>query len=303
MPRIVSLIASATEIVHVLRQTAYQVGRSHECDFPEEVMTLPVCTRPRIPVDRSSEKIDRLVKESAAGNALSIYEVFDPVLERLQPTHILTQTQCEVCAVSLADVERSVARRLASHPRIVSLSAANLAGIWDDIREVAVALDLPGGGEWSIHALRQRMMAVADRAASLPRPRVACLEWLEPLMAAGNWTPELVEMAGGANVFGEAGFHSPWITWEQVVDADPDVLVVAPCGFDIPHTRQEMYWLTGRPGWSGLRAVRDGRVYIADGNRYFNRPGPSVVETLEILAEILQQTGTRFRGSGWLRQA
>ena len=281
--RIVSLIASATEIVDALGQLDALVGRSHECDFPPSVTSLPVCTAPRIAVDGNSREIDRLVKDKLR-EALSVYQVFDDALERLQPTHILTQVQCEVCAVSLRDVERSIAGRLASHPRIVPLNPNSLADIWDDIRRVAAALDIPERGEETIAGLQARMCDISARAqADAQRPRVACIEWLEPLMAAGNWTPELVAMTGGVNLFGEAAKHAPWMTWEQLIAADPDVVIVMPCGFDIERAAREMYWLTDRPGWPALRA----EVYIADGNQYFNRPGPRVVETLEILAEIL----------------
>jgi len=284
MPRIVSLIASATEIVDALGQFDNLVGRSHECDYPERVLGLPVCTRPRIPVDGSSREIDRLVKE-AARTSVSIYDVFEDMIERLEPTHIVTQIQCEVCAVSLRDVERAVARGMKSRPQIVSLQPNSLADIWDDFRRVAYALGMPERGEEVVSALEARIGALASGGE--PRPRVACIEWIEPLMAAGNWTPELISLAGGINLFGEAGKHSPWMTWEQLEAADPDVIVIAPCGFDLERTGQEMYWLTDRPGWRGLRAVRTGRVYLADGNQYFNRPGPRVVETLEILTEIL----------------
>ena len=287
MPRIVSLIASATEIVHALGELDHLVGRSHECDFPTGVLSLPVCTKPRIPVDGDSREIDRLVKESLR-DALSVYEVFDDVLERLQPTHILTQVQCEVCAVSLKDVEQSIASRLASRPAIVPLNPNSLADIWDDIGRVAAALDIGERGECVIAGLQACMRDISARAqACAERPRVACVEWIEPLMAAGNWMPELVEMAGGINLFGEAGKHSPWMTWEQLVESDPDVIVVAPCGFDVERTRGEMHWLTDRPQWRDLRAVRGGRVHLADGNQYFNRPGPRVVESLEILARFL----------------
>jgi iron complex transport system substrate-binding protein len=288
VPRIVSLIASATEIVDALGQFDQLVGRSHECDYPAAVLRLPACTRPRIPVDGSSSEIDRLVKESAR-NSLSIYEVFEELLERLEPTHIITQIQCEVCAVSLRDVEQAIARGMKGHPGIVSLQPDSLARIWQDIRRVAGALGIAARGEEVVAALQARMRQIT---ASLPppgaaAPRVACIEWVEPLMAAGNWTPELIAMAGGVNLFGEAGQHSPWMNWDQLAAADPDVLLIAPCGFTLDRTEQEMYWMTGRPGWSDLRAVRNRRVYLADGNRYFNRPGPRVVETLEILVEIL----------------
>lgn len=283
--RIVSLIASATEIVDALGQIDHLVGRSHECDYPEAVKRLPVCTRPRVPVDGSSREIDQLVKE-AARTSVSIYDVFEDAIERLEPTHIVTQIQCEVCAVSLRDVELAIARGMKGRPQIVSLQPNSLAEIWEDFRRVARALEIPERGEEVVSRLQRRMAAVRPAGTAAP-PRVACIEWIEPLMAAGNWTPELIALAGGINLFGEAGKHSPWMTWEQLAEADPDVIVIAPCGFDLARTGQEMYWLTDRPGWRDLRAARTGRVYLADGNQYFNRPGPRVVETLEILAEIL----------------
>ncbi|MDR3701026.1 MAG: cobalamin-binding protein [Candidatus Sulfopaludibacter sp.] len=290
MARIVSLIASATEIVAALGQLDSLVGRSHECDYPEAVLRLPACTRPRIPVNGSSAEIDRLVKE-AARTSVSIYEVFDDVLERLEPTHIVTQIQCEVCAVSLRDVEQAIARGMKGNPRIVSLQPDSLAQIWQDFRRVAGALGIAARGEEVVASLQARMRELAASVPAGRAPRVACIEWMDPLMAAGNWTPELIEMAGGVNLFGEPGRHSPWMTWDELRAADPDVIVIAPCGFDIPRAEQEMACMTCRPGWSDLRAVRAGRVYLADGNRYFNRPGPRVVETLEIAIEILKDQG------------
>jgi iron complex transport system substrate-binding protein len=286
--RIVSLIASATEIVHALGEFPSLVGRSHECDFPPGVAQLPCCTRPRIDVSGSSREIDALVRSAGAAGALSIYEVFDDVLERLQPTHIITQTQCEVCAVSLRDVEQSVAAKLGSCPLIVSLQPNSLVDIWEDIRRVARALDVEGQGESCVLGLQRRMQETAQCAqTSAARPTVVCIEWLEPLMAAGNWMPELIESAGGVNLFGEAGRHSPWMSWDDLAARDPEVILASPCGFDLERTMREMYWLTDNPRWSGLRAVRNGRVYLVDGNQYFNRPGPRVAECLEIVAEIL----------------
>jgi iron complex transport system substrate-binding protein len=296
VPRIVSLISSATEIVHALGQFEFLVGCSHECDFPAAVKSLPVCTKPTIPVDGSSREIDLLVKDRVR-NALSVYDVFDEVLERLQPTHILTQTQCEVCAVSLADVERSVAGKLASRPKIVSLNAESLDGVWADMRRVADAL---GVGATAIGELQQRLQAISERALqSSKRPRVAVIEWIEPLMAAGNWTPELIALAGGVNLFGEAGKHSPWMSWEELVASDPDVILVAPCGFDLERTEKEMYWLTQRPEWEKFAS----RVFLADGNQYFNRPGPRLVETLQIVAEVLHPElfEPSFEGGAWRR--
>jgi iron complex transport system substrate-binding protein len=267
-------------MVHALGAGDLLVGRSHECDYPASVSALPACTKPLIDVDADSREIDRQVKESAR-TALSIYEVFDDVLERLQPTHILTQVQCDVCAVSLRDVEQSIASRLASAPSIVALNPASLADIWDDFRRVAEACGV--SAEPLIRSLRERMAPV-DRAT---RPGVACIEWIEPLMAAGNWTPELIDLAGGVDVFGRPGVHSPWITWDELTARDPDVIIVAPCGFDLIRTRAEMHWLTDRPDFADLRAVRAGRFFLADGNQYFNRPGPRIAETCEIIREML----------------
>jgi iron complex transport system substrate-binding protein len=287
-------------MVDTLGQLENLVGRSHECDYPEAVKALPVCTRPRISIAADSREIDRQVNESAR-TAVSIYDVFDDVLARLEPTHILTQIQCEVCAVSLRDVEQALARGLPGQPKIVSLQPDSLAQIWEDFRRIARALEIPDEGERVVARLQARMSALCPPPQKDTAPRVACIEWVEPLMAGGNWTPELIAMAGGVNLFGDAGQHSPWMTWEQLTAADPDVIVVAPCGFDLPRTAEEMHWLTARAEWSELRAVRNGRVYLADGNQYFNRPGPRVVETLEILVEMLhpEYCGVRLRGEAW----
>jgi iron complex transport system substrate-binding protein len=294
-PRIVSLIASATEIVDALGQLDNLVGRSHECDYPESVKALPVCTRPRIDVNADSRSIDCAVKASAR-TSVSIYDVLDDVLAPLDPTHILTQIQCDVCAVSLRDVELALARGMKGSPRIVSLQPDSLDQIWEDVRRVARALDIPERGEALVERLQAGMRQFTADAGG-PAPRIACIEWIEPLMAAGNWTPELIRMAGGVNLFGEAGKHSPWMTWEELKAADADLLLIAPCGFDLARTAAEMHWLTDRPDWRDLRAVRGGRVYLADGNQYFNRPGPRVVETLRIITEILRFDGAE--GVGW----
>jgi len=305
MPRIVSLIASATEIVHALGLTAYQVGRSHECDFPDEVRALPVCTAPSFPVDGSSADIDREVKQRLAG-ALSIYEVFSDVIDRLAPTHVITQTQCRVCAVSLEDVERALIGKISSRPQLVALEPNCLGDIWEDIRRVARACNAAACGGPIIERLQARMDEISERAQSSGRrPRVACIEWNEPLMAAGNWVPELVSLAGAENLFGQAGRHSPWMNWDDLAAADPDAIVVMPCGFDLERTRGEMYWLTRRPGWHKLRAVQAGQIYLADGNQFFNRPGPRVVESLEILAQILhpESFSPSLEGVAWQRLA
>jgi iron complex transport system substrate-binding protein len=300
--RIVSLIASATEIVHSLGLGNRQVGRSHECDYPASVRSLPVCTQPKFAINGTSAEIDQLVKQTLA-SAGSVYDIFRETLERLQPTHILTQSQCKVCAVSLQDVEQSLSEDYSSRPRVVALEPNSLADLWNDIRRVADACDAKARGDVLVSDLQSRMGAISNRCrTSGVRPRVACIEWIEPLMAAGNWTPELVNLAGAENLFGEEGQHSPWIEWKDVVAADPDLLLIAPCGFDLERTRAEMHWLTDRPEWPALRAVQEGQVFLGDGNQFFNRPGPRVVETLEILAEICHPKlfAPRWREAGWV---
>jgi iron complex transport system substrate-binding protein len=301
MVRIVPLIASASEIVHSLGLTPQQVGRSHECDYPDDIRSLPVCTAPAFPTEGTSAEIDRRVKQQVV-NALSVYQVYEEVLDRLQPTHIITQTQCRVCAVSLEDVERALAGSVSSRPVLVALEPNALADIWDDIRRVAAACGVSTAGDELVQALQARVRQIATLALQTgQRPRVACIEWHEPLMAAGNWVPELVELAGGENLFGKAGLHSPWMSWDQLVASDPDVIVSMPCGFDLARTRQEMYWLRERPEWSKLRAVKNGAVFLADGNQYFNRPGPRIVESLQILAEILhpETFQPKLEGVAW----
>jgi iron complex transport system substrate-binding protein len=301
MPRIVSLIASASEILSTLDLSRDQVGRSHECDFPAEILALPICTSPAFPTSGSSAEIDQRVKQRVA-DALSVYDVSREVLDALQPTHVITQTQCRVCAVSLEDVERALTGWVTSRPKLVALEPNALADIWSDIQRVAVACGVPERGQKAVDVLKARMREISARAChSSRRPRVACIEWHAPLMAAGNWVPELVEMAGAVNLFGQAGAHSPWMTWPELVEADPDVIISMPCGFDLDRTCAEMYWLTGRPEWAHLRAVKTGQVYLADGNQYFNRPGPRLVESLRILAEILhpEEFEPALRGAAW----
>jgi iron complex transport system substrate-binding protein len=303
MPRIVSLIASATEIVCALGFEEQLVGLSHECDFPESVKRLPVCTEPRFNVEGSSSDVDQRVK-AILQEATSVYRVHADLLGQLRPEVIVTQSHCEVCAVSEKDVEAALGVWLGSRPRVVSLAPNTLADVWTSIHQVAQALDVPQRGNELVEALQGRMAEIAQRArAARARPAVACLEWLEPLMAAGNWMPELVEMAGGNNLFGAAGKHSPGMTWEELRAKDPEIIIALPCGFDLERTRSEMTALTRRPEWPSMQAVQKGCVYVTDGNQYFNRPGPRLVESLEILAELLHPELFSFghEGTGWER--
>jgi iron complex transport system substrate-binding protein len=300
--RIISLIASSTEIVHALGMGGYMVGRSHECDYPESVKSLPQCTEPKFQIDGTSYEIDQRLK-AILQDSLGVYRVFADRLEDLQPDVIITQTQCDVCAVSLRDVEEAVCQLVSSQPEIVALEPNSLADIWRDIGKVARALNVPERGEQLVSDLQQRMQNIANQTR-LPaaRPTVATIEWIDPLMAGGNWMPTLIEMAGGTNLFGEADKHSPWMEWQELVTADPDIIFISPCGWDIERGRQEMPALTNRPEWPHLKAVRNKRVYMADGNQYFNRPGPRIVESLEILAELIHPGRFNFghEGQGWV---
>jgi iron complex transport system substrate-binding protein len=302
--RIVSLIPSATEIVAALGLVDCLVGRSHECDFPASVQPLPVCTEPKFnPVGNSGEIHQRV--DDLLTSALSVYQVKTEVLESLRPTHIITQAQCEVCAVSLGDVEAAVATLTHSQPQIISLEPTRLEEVWDDIRRVGQTL-LPPSSAASVEeimtSLQERVSICANRAATIsPYPTVACIEWTDPLMAAGNWVPELVALAGGTALFGESGKHSPWLTWEELLAANPEVIVIMPCGYDLAVTERESQGLVRHPAWTQLKAVQANRVYITDGNQYFNRPGPRLVDSLEILAEVIHPEVFQYGylGRGW----
>lgn len=300
-PRVVSLLSSATEIVCALGCEHFLVGRSHECDYPLSILGLPQCSRPRIDITGSSREIDERVKSSAS-QGLSLYDVDGARLRELSPDVILTQTQCEVCAVSLKDVEAAVCGMLDAPARLVSLHPNSLADLWRDIRLVAAELGVAARGESLIDQLEGRLSELSSASQALnSRPRVACLEWLDPLMAAGNWVPELVEIAGGENLFGTAGRHSPWMDWEALIAADPEIIVALPCGWDIAKASLELAPLVSRSGWSEMQAVRSGRVYVTDGNQFFNRPGPRLVESAEILAEMFHpgQFDCGHAGRAW----
>lgn len=276
-------------------------GRSHECDFPPEVRRLPCCTSANLKLGAGSAEIDRQTKNLLHERS-SLYRVDAALLRELRPDIIITQAQCEACAVSLADVEAAVADWPTGRPQIVTLSPQRLADVWEDIRRVSEALELKERGRETLASLKNRVVNIIEKTCVFKkRPSVVCVEWIEPLMAAGNWVPELVELAGGSNAAGEPGKHSPWLDWETLRRVDPEVIVVMPCGFDLARTRAEMEGLARHPAWPGLRAVKQKRVRLADGSQYFNRPGPRLVESLEILAEILHPDRFHFghQGKGW----
>ena len=299
--RIVSLLASGTELVVALGLGDRLVGRSHECDHPAWVRRLPALSRPAFDITGTSAEIDARVRARLhAGQPL--YEVDEAQLAALAPDVIITQTHCEVCAVSPGDLAHGVASRLERH-QVVALSTGTIEGILDGFAQVAAVLGAAEAGHRLVADLRARLAAVAEVTHGLRRPRVACLEWVDPLFAMGNWGPEIVEVAGGACVFGTPGAHSTTLPYEALVEADPEIIVVAPCGFDLTRTLAELPALTERPGWRDLTAVRTGCAFAADGNFYFNRSGPMLFDSAEILAEMLHpnEIPPRHEGACWRR--
>jgi iron complex transport system substrate-binding protein len=281
-PRVVSLLPSATEIVCALGADEALVGISHECDFPEAIRDRPVLTRSRIDAAGSSRAIDAAVR-AVMRDALSIYAVDDARLAALEPDVIVTQDLCEVCAVSLDDVRAAVARLAARDDiTIVSLRPTRFADVLDDIERVADALGLGARGRELRRTLDERVRALAERAGQASRrPRVVSVEWIEPLMLGGTWMPELIELAGGSALGAAAGRPAPTLTPHELAELRPDVVLVKPCGFDLARTLAERE-LIERSIVALVPATA--RVYVTDGNAFFNRPGPRLVESLEIMA-------------------
>jgi iron complex transport system substrate-binding protein len=302
--KVVSLIASATEIIAALGCRDRLIGRSHECDHPPEVLHLPVLTAPKFKVEGTSGDIDRKVREIVA-QGLSVYQVDAELLRKLAPDLIVTQDHCEVCAVSLSDVEAATCAWAGASTRIVSLRPDGLDDVYGDIARVAEALGVAGRGTALVRRMREGFASLAERTRGLNRPRVAFVEWSEPLMSGGNWMPTLIETAGGQNLFGRAGGKSEVLSWSDFVAADPEVVIIAPCGYDLGASCRDLDHLAATPGWERITAVRDGRVYCADGNAYFNRPGPRLLDTAQIIAEILhpERFPPRHRQRGaWVQQ-
>ncbi len=282
--RIVSLLASATEIVCALGAGEMLVGRSHECDNPAWVARLPRCSEPAFDVSVSSREIDREVgRRLRAGEPL--YVIDSALIRKLKPDLVITQTHCEVCAVTPRDVEHSGACPVEA--RQVALSASRLEEIFDGILRIARELGLEGRGLALIARERARLENVRRRTVDRARPRVAVLEWTDPLFGMGNWGPELVEIANGEPVPGRKGEMSAAIDARTLIAAEPDWLIVAPCGFDLKRSLGERPMLEAQPWWRELKAVRESRVAFADGNRYFHRSGMTVAPTAEMIAGIL----------------
>ncbi len=301
--RIVSLIASATEIVHFLGLTDYLVGVSHECDFPNDIKKLPICSKPAFDINGCSLDTDKTIK-SLFQQALSIYSIDEKLLYKLNPDIIITQSQCNVCAVSIKDVEIALQKDIGINPKIISLNPMNLEDVWKDIYTIATNLDAEERGKDLMNLIRSdinNLKSIGEKKVGAVT--VACIEWIEPLMYASNWVPDLVELAGGIDLFGTKGGHSSWSSNETLFDKNPDKIILMPCGYDIKKTINELDPLRSISNWSKLRAVRTNNVFITDGNQFFNRPGPRLVDSLKILIEILQDNDSIFgyKGKAWVK--
>lgn len=286
MHRIVSLLPSATEIICQLGLLDRLVGVTHECDYPDAVRTLPRVTQTHIPKNATSAEIDSSVREQLTVQT-GLYSLDFGLLEQLQPDLIVTQSLCNVCAVAEEEVH-ALTSRLPTSPRVINLEPNCLDDLFTCLQLVASACQVEVQGEVVIAALRRRIEHVARQVElQARRPRVVVLEWIDPLFCAGHWTPELVRLAGGLEVIGTERSRSRTVQWEDVMEADPEVLVIACCGFDVPRTIQDLPILAAKEGFKNLSCTQSGRIYVVDGNAYFNRPGPRLVDSLEILASAL----------------
>ena len=300
--RVLSLLSSTTEIIYALGCGDRLVGRSHECDYPEEVSELPICTIPKFNVDGTSREVDDEVK-SLVQSALSIYYINEKLLKELKPDIIFTQSQCEVCAVSVSDVENALKNITGLSSRVISVEPNSIEDIFNDILTIAEILNVRKKGKELVELIKAKIDSTEKIVYQKSSPSVAAIEWIDPLMAAGNWVPQLIKVAGGKNLFGEAGKHSPWMKYNDLVEQDPEIIIVMPCGYDIKKSLIEIKTLESKKGWGNLKAVRNRNVYITDGNQFFNRPGPRIIESLEILLEIIHSdfSESKHIDSGWIK--
>lgn len=298
--RIISLISSATEIVHSLGCAEMLVGISHECDYPNYIKNLPICSQPRLNPDGSSIEIDNQVR-SILQDALSIYRINQDLISKLNPDVIITQSQCQVCAVNLNDVQRALKDMLDIDPQIISLEPKSLDDVWSDIKKIAKKLKKDKVALSMLENINGEITRIKERKKDKNKRTVACIEWIDPLMFAGNWVPEMVDIVDGVDLFGIKGEHSSWSKKHILFEKDPDIIIFMPCGYDIAKTRQEVIKIFGLDEWKNLKSFNSGNVYITDGNQYFNRPGPRLLDSIKILDEIINQSNSfEYFGHGWI---
>lgn len=301
--KIISLLPAATEIICALGLEHCLVGRSHECDFPESVKNLPICSSAKIFPDADCATIDKQVK-GILSDSLSVYEIDRDLIKSLAPDVVITQAQCEVCAVSLNEVELALKDFLDNNCRIISLEPHELSDIYNDIKSLAIQLNVVPAATNLLELSEERIKIIRHKLKFITeKPKVACIEWLSPIMIVGNWTPEIVEIARGMPVLTKSGKHSAYISFEDILIEDPDLIVLMPCGFSIRRTIEEINLLLELPEWGSLKAVQNNKIYIADGNQYFNRSGPRITDSIEIMAEIInpKQFIFGYEGSGWIK--
>jgi iron complex transport system substrate-binding protein len=284
--RIVSLLPSATEILFALGLGDSVVGVTHECDYPGEAAKKPALIRPRVDRHAPPAELDRQVTEIVQRGE-SIYAVDAELLKSLAPDLIVTQDLCHVCAASPDDLATSLTR-LPKRPRVLSLTPHSLSGVWDDVRRVAEATGRRREGQALAITLEQRVAAIERKVAGAAmRPRVLCLEWLDPFYVGGHWVPEMVAKAGGEDVLGRAGEPSVRVTPDQIADSRADVILVMPCGYNLERAERELKIAHWPESWIDLPAIRDRRIFAVDANSCFSRPGPRLADGIVILAQIL----------------
>jgi|SRR5579864_741493 len=296
--RIVSLLPSLTELVSALGYGSDLVGVTHECDYPAGVERLPHLTRSRIPTCSSSGAIDAQVSEHGG----SLYELNGPLLEELRPDLILTQTQCDVCAVNERAV-RQVSAILPGQPHVESVNPASLAEVHAMFRRVGDLLGACARAAELVTAFERTAAEISRRRRGRHEPRVVLLEWLDPPFSSGHWNPELIALAGGREMIGHSGESSRRLRWDELIEADPEVIVLSPCGFSLERSEAELQELNFRPEWNRLAAVRNGRVSLADGSAFFSRPGPRLEVSLRIAAAAIdpEVCADLAPGAGWNR--
>lgn len=303
--RIISLLPAWSELVHAFGRGECLVGRSHVCDWPPEVLDLPVCSQSRLATpERGEAAAIQSEMEALGSSGTSPFQLDLRQMRELRPDLVLTQDHCAMCAPSPNDLNPAVKEWGQGAPQVLALQPSTLAGIWEAMGELARAIGAAGDGRDVIRGWKTQFVDIIQSTCMVrKKPTVVCLEWTDPLMASGNWIPEMVQLAGGNPVLAQAGAPSPRITWEEVREANPAVLVVLPCGWDMETTRSRMDSLQSLPGWGKLQAVRTGRVHVADGVRYFNRPGSGVSESLRALAEMIHPDlfPSTLQGKVWSR--
>jgi iron complex transport system substrate-binding protein len=281
--KIASLLTSATEILFALGLGEQVIGVTHECDYPPEARSLPVLTRCVFDSDRlTQEQVDAEVRRLAQ-NGESLYRIDDELLGRMEPDLIVTQDLCHVCAITPGEVERAVAQ-LVRRPQVISLNPKTLEDVFADMRTVAAASGVASGP--IVGALENRVKRIAPAVTLRDRPTVACLEWLDPLWRTGHWVPGMVQLAGGEEMLADIGKPSRPVSWQELEERDPDILIMMPCGYNLSRTREEFARVRDKYPWERLRAQQQQSVYFVDANAYFSRSGPRLVEGLELLAEI-----------------